>query len=165
MAVPAPRLVAALVELSTRAGARSVRVVDGRTGTVVATAGAGPEPGDATVPGVDDPATVVGLLREAMALGTGGLDDVVVTTDRSVHVLRPATVAGVFVHLRLDVGRADTVRARRALADPAFHDAVRRAVAPVEAVPAAVHPASGPPRSASALTFGPARVAADHDPG
>jgi hypothetical protein len=120
MAVPATRLAADLQALLAHAGARTVRVVDGRAGSVVAQAG------DAAS-GPDDPAAVAGLLREAVALGEGGLDDVLVTTDRSLHVLRPAPVAGVFVHLRLDLG-ADPVRARRALADPALQDAVRRAV-------------------------------------
>ncbi|MBW0112045.1 hypothetical protein I4I84_25345, partial [Pseudonocardia sp. KRD-182] len=142
MAVPATRLAADLQALLAHAGARTVRVVDGRAGSVVAQAG------DAAS-GPDDPAAVAGLLREAVALGEGGLDDVLVTTDRSLHVLRPAPVAGVFVHLRLDLG-ADPVRARRALADPALQDAVRRAVtaepvsdltAPLEVVtPAAAAP-------------------------
>ncbi|MFB9384999.1 hypothetical protein ACFFTK_17780 [Pseudonocardia petroleophila] len=123
--LPAPRLAAALAELLSRAGARAVRVVDG-TGTVVATAGADPDGPS----GSDDPSTVVALLREATAFGSGGLDDVVVTTDRSVHVLRRGSVAGVFVHLWVDRDGADTARARHALADPAFHEVVRRAVAP-----------------------------------
>ncbi|QJY48369.1 hypothetical protein [Pseudonocardia broussonetiae] len=171
MAVPATRLDADLATLLARAGARTVRVVDGRAGSVVA------EAGDAAS-GPDDPAAVAGLLREAVALGEGGLDDVLVTTDRSLHVLRPAPVAGVFVHLRLDLG-ADPVRARRALADPALQDAVRRAVTadpvpdlttPLRIVPgpapatslatsSATSPAAPPPApSAVAATFGPAPV-------
>lgn len=152
--LPAPRLAAALAELLSRAGARAVRVVDG-TGTVVATAGAetdGPS-------GSDDPSTVVALLREATAFGSGGLDDVVVTTDRCVHVLRRGSVAGVFVHLWVDRDGADTARARRALADPAFHEVVRRAVAPGGV------PAFGPVRGIAPAGSVPGLPAAARRPG
>lgn len=144
MAVPAARLDSALAELLSRAGARTVRVVDGRTGTVVGAAGE-------EARGSDDPAAVAGLLRDAVVGGPGGLDDVLVTTDRSVHVLRPAPVPGVFVHLRLDLDRADVGRARRALADPAVQDAVRRAVGPVPGPRPRTRPAAGP-RPAPATT-------------
>jgi hypothetical protein len=159
MADPAPWLDDVLAELLTRSGARTVRVVDGRTGTVVAAvgdAGSGP----------DGPAEVARLLRDAVASGpgtsgAGGPDDVLVATERSVHVFRPAPVPGVFVHLRLDAGRADPVRARRALSDPAFQDAVRRATGAVQpgAAPGRSTPAVVPvphPRPARPASSGPA---------
>lgn len=141
MAVPAARLADALAGLLARAGARTVRVVDGRTGTVVGIAG--------EAPGPDVPALVAALLREALPLGAGGSDDVTLVTGRGVHVLRTGPVTGVFVHLQLDPG-ADVARARSALADPGVRDAVRQAVAPVPTrspTPAAV--------SACAPTVGP----------
>ncbi|MHA6782406.1 hypothetical protein ACVGOW_15670 [Pseudonocardia saturnea] len=145
MADPAPRLDHVLAELLTRAGARTARVVDGRTGTVVAAVG---EAGS----GPDGPAEVARLLRDAVATGAGagGLDDVLVATERSVHVFRPAPVPGVFVHLRLDAERADPVRARRAVADPALQDAVRRAVGSATGSPTpSVVPQPRPARPAS----------------
>jgi hypothetical protein len=114
----------ALGRLLDTTGARAVRVVDGRTGGVVGTAG------DLVAGGGDDPAAVAGLVRDAVALGRGALDDVVVTTDRSMHILRPAAVPGVFLHLRLGLDRVDVVQARRALAAPALHAAIRAALAP-----------------------------------
>ncbi|WP_300011818.1 hypothetical protein [Pseudonocardia sp.] len=114
----------ALADLLARSGARAVRVVDGRAGRVVGSAGA-PAPD-----GGDDPGTVAGLVRDAVALGRGGLDDVVVTTDRSMHVLRPAAVPGVFLHLSLGLEGVDVGRARHALAAPALHAAIRAALAP-----------------------------------
>lgn len=126
---PARSLDAVLAELLAVAGGRSVRLVDGRTGAVVAVAGdhAADRAPDGR-PGADDPLTVAALLRDAVALGAGGLDHVAVTTARSVHLLRPSTVAGAFLHLRLDAHRADPDRARRALAAPALHAAVRAAL-------------------------------------
>lgn len=163
MADPPRRLDVALAELLRRAGARTVRVVDGRTGMVVAAVG---EVGS----GPDGPAEVARLLRDAVATGIGvsgpgGFDDVLVATERSVHVFRPAAVPGVFVHLRLDAERADTARARRAVADPALQDAVRRAVGPAPpgagpgwsppAVPAA-HPVPHPrPESSGSVVPSP----------
>jgi hypothetical protein len=129
MAGPDFALAPALADLLTRSGARSVRLVDGRTGQVVGSAG------DPDADGADDPATVAGLVRDAMALGQGGLDDVVVTTARSMHVLRPAAVPGVFLHVRLGLDRADVGRARHALAAPALHAAIRASLAAGRAAP------------------------------
>lgn len=131
MAAPVPALPPALADVLTRSGARAVRLVDGRTGQVVGSAG------DPDAGGADDPATVAGLVRDALASGQRGLDDVVVTTDRSMHVLRPVAVPGVFLHLRLGLPRADVVRARRALAAPELHAAIRAALG--------VPPDAGPP--------------------
>ncbi|GAA2568231.1 hypothetical protein [Pseudonocardia hydrocarbonoxydans] len=133
MAVPASRVAEVLAGLLARTGGRTVRVVDGRTGDVVGTAG------DAAS-GSDGPAAVAALLRDAPRPAAGA-DDVTLVTDRGVHVLRTGPVAGVFVHLQLDPG-ADPARARSALADPGLQDAVRRALG-------APNPSADPSRRAA----------------
>lgn len=146
----APRLDDALAGLLARAGGRTVRVVDGRTGTVVGVAGA-------AAPGSDDPAEVAALLREALPPGAAGADDVTLVTDRGVHVLRPGPVAGVFVHLQLDPG-ADPAHARSALADPAVSDVVRRAVDAVPPVRSGPSESDPPPRQPALAVLSPDRV-------
>jgi hypothetical protein len=99
-------------------GVRAARAVDGRRGLVVAAVGA---------TGGDDVAALVQLARAAVpvALPGDGLDDVVVTTRRSVHVLRECGVPGTFLHLRLDRERGDVGAARRALRAAGLQRAVR----------------------------------------
>lgn len=117
-------------------GARAVRVVDGRTGRVVGAAGESAPAGRA-----DDSAAVAQLLADQAHLPVDA-GDVLVTTDRYVHLLRSTPVTGVFVHLRLDLDRADTGRAHRALADPRLHAAVRSALGPASSAVAVRPPGS-----------------------
>jgi hypothetical protein len=106
-----------LHEVLARSGARTVRVVDGRTRAVVAMVG------DATDDDVAAFAQLMGVAAMAAA-GDGGLDDVVVGTRDAVHVLRRADAMGSVLHVRLD-RPGNVVEARSALASPAVLDAVR----------------------------------------
>lgn len=142
----------ALAEVLAGSGARAVRVVDGRTGRVVGAAG---DPaGDA-----DASAEVARLLRDQPHHEAA---HALVTTDRSVHLLRPTPVPGVFVHLRLDLDRADTGRADRALAAPGLHTAVRRAMAPS---PSPRRGAAPGPSGLSRPRSRPVAVPGPRDPG
>jgi hypothetical protein len=99
-------------------GVQAARAVDGRRGLVVAAVGA---------TGGDDVAALVQLARATSSVAPrgDGLDDVVVTTRRSVHVLRECGVPGTFLHLRLDRERGDVGAARRALRVAGLQRAVR----------------------------------------
>lgn len=154
--LPARALTAVLAELLAATGARAVRVVDGRTGAVLAAALDDAAVDDRTPDPGDEPGTLAGLLRDAVSGGSGsggsgsggsgspgsgspdagGVDDVVVRTGRSVHLLRPVSVA--FVHLRLAAGVPDheIAAVRRALSAPRL----------VTAVHGALH-AQAPPRN------------------
>jgi hypothetical protein len=82
------------------------------------------------VTGGDGPATVVRMARDAAHVGPPGdrLEDLMVATRLSVHVLRGSDTPGVFLHLRLDRSNGDVGAARRALALPALHGAVSAAL-------------------------------------
>jgi hypothetical protein len=109
-------LEAALTDLLVLTGARAARVLDLRTGTVVAEVG---------VSAQDDVYTLMALARAAGPVATtgGGLDDIVVTTRRSVHVLRETAVPGLFLHARLDHGAGNIAAARQQLASPVLQGA------------------------------------------
>lgn len=107
MPAPHPDLDAALERVRAAAGARQVRVVDGR-GVVLASVGEPP------APGADDPAAVARLVRDLRTLdSTPG--DVVVSTPGAVHVLRPCAEPGTFVQVRLARPGADPSRTGGAL--------------------------------------------------
>ena len=134
-----------LAELLARTGAQAARVVDGRTGTVVAEVG---------VQAGDDVATLVRLAHEAgpLAASDGGLDDLVVATRTAVHVLRMTDVPGTFLHIRLDNGRGDVAAARRGMATVVLPSAVRQALV---AAPPAGYPAVPEPLPAEPLPAEP----------
>jgi len=134
-----------LAELLARTGAQAARVVDGRTGTVVAEVG---------VQAGDDVATLVRLAHEAgpLAASDGGLDDLVVATRTAVHVLRMTDVPGTFLHIRLDNGRGDVAAARRGMATVVLPSAVRQALV---AAPPAGYPAVPAPLPAAPLPAEP----------
>lgn len=108
---------AVLAALLARTGAQAARVVDGRTGAVVAQAG---------VDAGDDVATLVAIARESGPPAAGC--DLVVATHHAVHVLRSAGTVGTFLHVRLAHGRGDLPTTRRELASPALDAAVRHAL-------------------------------------
>jgi hypothetical protein len=113
---------AVLAELLVRSGARAARLVDARTGTLLAEAG---------VNAGEEVAALVRLAREAVPVGaaSGGMEDLVLATPRAVHVLRG--LPGAFLHVRVEDG-AGVAQARRELASPALHRALAAALAPVE---------------------------------
>lgn len=94
---------------------------------------------------------VLGWGRHMTALltsGSAGVEDVMLTTDRSFHILRQvaANVAGgrILVYCRLDRGRANLAVARRALAAISLHDGLGSSDRPIteSSLPVkAVHPA------------------------
>jgi len=139
-----------LAELLARTGAQAARVVDGRTGTVVAEVG---------VQAGDDVATLVRLAHEAgpLAASDGGLDDLVVATRTAVHVLRMTDVPGTFLHIRLDNGRGDVAAARRGMATVVLPSAVRQALvaAPPAGYPAVPEPLPAEPLPAEPLPAEP----------
>jgi hypothetical protein len=104
---------AVLAVLVARTGAHAARVVDARSGGVLAQVGA---------ISAEDVRALVALARDAVPV-TG--DDLVLPTSDGVHVLR--SFAGAFVHLRAGAGRGVVV-ARQELASPALRQAVDRAV-------------------------------------
>ncbi|MBN9097702.1 MULTISPECIES: hypothetical protein [unclassified Pseudonocardia] len=113
---------AVLAELLARTGARAARLVDARTGTQLAEAGANAG---------DDVATLVRLARDAapVAAASGGMEDLVLATPRAVHVLRG--LPGAFLHVRVeDLARVAGVR--HELASPALQRAVATALTPEE---------------------------------
>ena len=105
------QLAAVLAVLVGRTGADAARVVDARSGGVLAQVGVIP---------AEDVRTLVALARDA-APATDGQDDLVLTTSSGVHVLR--AFPGAFVHLRVGAGPGVVV-ARRELASPALRQAV-----------------------------------------
>jgi hypothetical protein len=125
------QLGAVLAELVARSGARAARVVDARTGAVLARAGAEP---------VGDIAGLVGIAREARRDD----DDLVITAPDGVHVLRSLPRA--FLHLRTGGGPGVAV-ARRELASTALHRALNGALSgdiPESRPPQPRHPEPGP---------------------
>jgi hypothetical protein len=120
---------AALTALLADTGAQAARVLDVRTGAVVA------EMGTAAL---DDVPALIRLAAAARSVAAGAdLDDLVLTTRRAVHVLRESSVPGFFLLIRLEEGNGDLVAARRGLASPAL-DAALRSV---------LRPPAGPPHS------------------
>ncbi len=117
---------AALTQLLIQTGAQAARLLDGRTGEVLAEVGTTSE---------DDPVTLARLVEVATgaAAAGGGLEDLTLATRRSVHVLRESAVPGSVLQLRLDSARANLAAnlsaARHALAAAAQHDAVCAATA------------------------------------
>ena len=113
---------AVVAELVSRSGATAARVVDARTGAVLASVGGVPGAGD-------EVATLVRMARDAAALAVacGGMEDLVLATRDAVHVLRSLTTT--FVHVRMDPSR-DPGSARRELASPALQRALAATLAP-----------------------------------
>lgn len=144
---------AVLGEVLARTGARTVRVVDGRTRAVVAMAGV--DAGDDIV----SFAQLTALAALASA-ADGGLDDVVVGARDAVHVLRKADAMGSVVHVRLDHTGGDVAAARSALASPTVLDAVRTVLprpSPHPVAPHARHSSDPTPVLPRPATSGPGR--------
>jgi hypothetical protein len=116
----------ALTQLLVQTGAQAARLLDGRTAAVLAEVGATAE---------DDPGTLARLVEVAAAAAAagGGLEDLMLATRRSVHVLRGSAVPGSVLQLRLDSARAGLAAnlsaARHALAAAAQDEAVCAAAA------------------------------------
>ncbi|GAA1261840.1 hypothetical protein GCM10009609_25960 [Pseudonocardia aurantiaca] len=143
---PAPRdpvpyevapLDAQLTGVLRTAGAHAARAVDGRRAVVLAEVG---------LAAGDDVAALVQLAQAAGVLTAArgeDLDDLVVSTGRTVHVLRGCDQQpGVVLHVRMDRDSGDVGAARRALASRSIVQAVRAALtepapapAPLVAVP------------------------------
>lgn len=142
---------AVLAELLARTGARAARLVDTRTGTLLA------EGGDHAG---DEVATLVRLARDAVpvAAGSGGMEDLVLATPRAVHVLRE--LPGAFVHVRVEDGTR-VAAVRRELASPALHRAVAMALTPEEpSLPHQRRPVEDPDSRPALATLGAPRRAA-----
>lgn len=139
---------AVLAELLARTGARAARLVDARTGMLLAEAGdnAG-----------DEVSTLVRLARDAVpvAATSGGMEDLVLATPRAVHVLRE--LPGVFLHVRVEDG-ARVAGVRHELASPALRRAVVTALTPEEpGLPHPRRPTEGPDSLPALATLGAAR--------
>jgi len=133
----------ALAEALVRTGARAVRLLDVRTGTVLGSAGATAE---------DDVPALVRLAVQAASAAAvdGGLDDLVLTTDRSAHVLRTTARPGIFLHVRLPAGRPDLAAVRRALASVPLPEDIRAsAPEPADAGELPAQPPHGQPALAA----------------
>jgi hypothetical protein len=144
------QLGAVLAELVARAGAQAARVVDARSGGVLAQVGI--DPGR-------DITALVALARDAVH----DQDDLVLITEDGVHVLR--NLPGAFLHLRTAAGPG-VEAARHEVASAALHRAVegaRRGLAavglPRPRVPGAGRPdrsTAPPPRQPALVALGPA---------
>ncbi|GAA3100074.1 hypothetical protein GCM10010464_74470 [Pseudonocardia yunnanensis] len=121
---------AVLAGLLRTPGARAAHAVDSRRGVIVAELG---------LTAGSDGAAIVQLARAAapVASGADGLDDMVVTTRGSVHLLRECDEPGTFLHVRLDREKADVEAARRALRVAGLQQAVQAVRMRVEAATAA----------------------------
>src|SRR4051812_47994634 len=121
---------AVLAGLLRTPGARAAHAVDSRRGVIVAELG---------LTAGSDGAAIVQLARAAapVASGAEGLDDMVVTTRGSVHLLRECDEPGTFLHVRLDREHGDVEAARRALRVAGLQQAVQAFRMRVQAVTAA----------------------------
>ncbi|MFD1654723.1 hypothetical protein, partial [Pseudonocardia alaniniphila] len=121
---------AVLAGLLRTPGARAAHAVDSRRGMIVAELGLTAE---------SDGAAIVQLARAAapVASGADGLDDMVVSTRGSVHLLRECDEPGTFLHVRLDREKADVEAARRALRVAGLQQVVQAVRMRVEAATAA----------------------------
>ena len=112
-------------------GAHAARAVDGRRAVVLAEVG---------LAAGDDVAALVQLAQAAGVLTAArgeGLDDLIVSTGRTVHVLRGCDQQpGVVLHVRMDRDSGDVGAARRALASRSIVQAVRAALTEPAAAPA-----------------------------
>ncbi|WP_433284769.1 hypothetical protein ACQPZQ_25775 [Pseudonocardia sp. CA-142604] len=124
---------AVLAGLLRTPGARAAHAVDSRRGVIVAELGLTAE---------SDGAAIVQLARAAapVASGADGLDDMVVSTRGSVHLLRECDEPGTFLHVRLDRDNADVEAARRALRVAGLQQVVQAVRMRVEAAAAPVAP-------------------------
>ncbi|WP_433555063.1 hypothetical protein ACQPWY_20585 [Pseudonocardia xinjiangensis] len=116
-------------------GMRGAHVVDARRGVVTAVVGAAPP----------DDGALVQLARAVLpfAAGPDALDDVVLFSRDSVHVLRESEEPGTVLHVCLDRRHGDLDAARRALRVAGLQQAVP---ASQDAVPVAQSPPPPPSR-------------------
>ncbi|GAA1321942.1 hypothetical protein [Pseudonocardia xinjiangensis] len=131
-------------------GMRVAHVVDARRGVVAAAVGAATP---------DDGTALVQLARAVLpfAAGPDALDDVVLFSRDSVHVLRESEEPGTVLHVCLDRRHGDLDAARRALRVAGLQQAVP---ASQDAVPVAQSPPPPPSRPAPVPSLPPVAVPA-----